>query len=127
MILCSIRLAAVAVIMSSWIRIFSAMISAVLAMILTNSPPLFRAARNTSEKLWISSRPLLLAKVPQGLPESPVHPGLGEDQAQLLGYHRILPIKPVHFLQCSGKGIFHRIPCVESGGSRKDRILELEL
>ena len=70
MILCSIRLAAVAVIMSSWIRIFSAMISAVLAMILTNSPPLFRAARNTSEKLWISSRPLLLAKSPRASPKA---------------------------------------------------------
>lgn len=65
MILCSMRFDAVAVRISSWIRIFSPMISAVLAMIRISSPPLFLAARNTSAKFFTSSRPLLAAKSPK--------------------------------------------------------------
>ena len=44
MILCSMRFDAVAVRISSWIRIFSPMISAVLVMFRISSPPLFLAA-----------------------------------------------------------------------------------
>ena len=62
MIFCSILRDAVAVNISSWIRIFSPMISAVLAIIFISSPPLFCAAVKTSAKLCTSSRPLLAAK-----------------------------------------------------------------